>query len=161
MPSINIQPPQDKNEEGTCTTSDDQTCNSDQQTTQKQQAPQEPSEPSEPIASTEEGGGGADDGTQGIRTIPIPIPEDGRTPISNNNQTAQQTASAAPSQTPAQAPAPAVQQQQGGPGMRNLVRFLNNPQGAMAQNDSTYLNTMCSSDSVDLVLRSMNSSGYY
>ena len=85
-----------------------------------------------------------------IRTTPIPIP------TGAGRQARQE-----PQQLPKQAGS-APQQQQQDPGLRNLVRFLNNPEGAMASNDSTYLRTMYSTDSATLVLKSaMNSSGYF
>ena len=92
------------------------------------------------------------DGTGGIRTILIPIP----------GGTVRQARQQQQPPGPAQAPVAGPPQQQQGPGLRNLVRFLHNPEGAMASNSSAYLRTMYSTDQADLVMKSaMNSSGYY
>ena len=143
MPSLNGKPPVDNG--GTCPVSDP-TCSAEKPQTQPQQPqPEQPTEqPEQPTEQpTPEG---ESDGTEGIRTTPIPMP--GMTkqsaPVNNNR----------PQQVPQTRP-----QGGGGPGMRNLVRFLNNPQGAMQSNSSDYLNTMLSSDSADLVLKSAINSG--
>ena len=126
-------------EPDTCTPGD-MTCNSKQE---KEQDPQE--EPQqEPQQEQDPSTQGTQD-TQGIRTIPIQLPQGSITPIQQ-------------SRTP-QTPQASTQQ---GPGMRHLVRFLNNPEGAMANNSSKYLNTMYSSDSASLAVKSaLNSRSYY
>ena len=142
MPSINYTPPVDNND--TCPVTDP-TCSAEKpQPTQPEQPQPEQPQPEQPTEQpTPEG---ESDGTEGIRTTSIPMP--GMTkqaaPVNNNRQ--QQAPQARP-------------QGGGGPGMRNLVRFLNNPQGAMQNNSSDYLNTMLSSDSADLVLKSAINSG--
>ena len=138
----------------TCPVSDP-TCSGAEQPTQSPEEPPSqspevpPSQPTQeqPAQSPEQS-----DGTEGIRTTLIPLP--GRQTFTSQEQgTAAAPAPAAPQQ----------QQQQQGPGIRNLVRFLNNPEGAMQNNDSAYLRTMYySTDQANLVLKSaMNSSGYY
>ena len=105
---------------------------------QPEQQPQEPQEQPEAVP-------------EGIRTTPIPIP--GSQPKQQQPQQQQQQ----PQQQQAQPSGGG-----GGPGMRNLVRFLNNPEGVIASNDSAYLRTMYSTDSADLVYKSaMNSGSYY
>ena len=149
--AIPLKPKQDpQGEDETCLPSDP-TCSSTEQQPQQpeeqqqqaqEQAPQQPQPQEEPVA-------------EGIRTIPIPIPG-GKTGEANV-EVSEGAPSAAPS-TSSSAP----QAQPQGPGMRNLVRFLNNPPGAMAGNNSNYLRTMYSTDSAELVSKSaMNSSSYY
>ena len=112
-------------------------------------APEQPTTTAEPSPAPETDQPEPPAGTE-IRTTPIPIP--GGT---GKQQQCLASSEAAPQAGPSQ-------QQQQFPDMRGLVRFLNNPEGAMAATDSTYLNTMYSTDSADLVLKSaMNSSGYY
>ena len=112
----------------------------EQQPPEQQSPEQQPQEPQEPEAGK----------TEGIRTTPIPIPGGSQGKPQQHQQQQQ----------------PQQQQQAqssggGGPGMRNLVRFLNNPEGAMTSNDSAYLRTMYSTDSADLVYKSAMSSGSY
>jgi hypothetical protein len=91
----------------------------------------------QPTQEAEQEGGTED----GIRTIPIQMP-------SGTTQAASPQAASSP--------------QQQGPGMRNLVRFLNNPEGAIARNSRDYLCTMYSTDQADLVVKSaLNSGSYY
>ena len=124
-----------KQEEDKCTTSDT-TCTSKESETHAEQPTQE----------AEQEGGTED----GIRTIPIQMP-------SGTTQVRPQAAS--PQAASPQAASPPQQQ---GPGMRNLVRFLNNPEGAIARNSRDYLCTMYSTDQVDLVVKSaLNSGSYY
>jgi hypothetical protein len=127
--------PEEKQEEeqDTCPESDT-TCSSKQE---KEQQAEEPTE-------EEEGG------TEVIRTIPIQMP-------SGTTQVRPKTVS-----PQAASPQAASSPQQQGPGMRNLVRFLNNPEGAIARNSRDYLCTMYSTDQVDLVVKSaLNSGSYY
>ena len=142
MPSLNDTPPVDNG--GTCPVTDP-TCNAEkpqleQPAQPEQPQPEQPTEPEQPQT-------GESDGTEGIRTTPIPIPGG---PAGVTQQTAPRPQQQAPPPRP---------QGGGGPGMRNLVRFLNNPHVAMQNNRSDYLNTMLSSDSAELVLRSAINSG--
>jgi hypothetical protein len=128
---------QQKQEEDTCT-SPDPTCTSKESEAQAGQPKQE----QEQEQQTEEG----------IRTIPIQMPGGA---IQAQSQAQSQALQAA---SPHAAPPP----QQQGPGMRNLVRFLKNPEGAIARNDSDYLRTLYSTDQADLVVKSpLNSGSYY
>ena len=136
----------------TCTAADP-TCNAQEQQPQEQPHEQEPEQikatPNEQPAPEQPEQQPAH-GTEGIRTIPIPIPSATGRPSASPSQ--QQ---AAPQQVVSQASQPTP------PGLRNLVRFLNNPEGAMATNDSAYLRAMYSTDQANLVVKSaMNSSGY-
>ena len=107
----------------------------------EQPQPQEPQEQPEAVP-------------EGIRTTPIPIP--------GSQAKQQQSPQQQQQQQPQQQQQAQPQSGGGGPGMRNLVRFLNNPEGVIASNDSAYLRTMYSSDSADLVYKSaMNSGSYY
>ena len=106
-----------------------------------------------PQTTTEEPMVGGASAGEGIRTTPIPIPTGSgtgaRSAATRQTTTAPQTVGR-PSTTAAQ------------PGLRNLVRFLSNPQGAMQSTDSAYLRTMYSTNSADLVMKSaMNSTGYF
>ena len=134
-------------EADTCAVSDP-TCSAEQPSAQEQQPEQQPEQQTqEPQQQQSE----PPDGTEVIRTTMIPIP----------NGTGKQQQYLEQQQAAPQAGPPSQQQQQF-PDMRGLVRFLNNPEGAMATTDSTYLRTMYSTDSANLVLKSaMNSSGYY
>ena len=150
MPSLNENPPIDNGD--TCSASDP-ACTSAEKPQLKQPAQPEQSTPEQPTQQTEQPTEpeqpqtGESDGTEGIRTTPIPMPGMAKQAAPVNNNRPQQSA---PQARP---------QGGGGPGMRNLVRFLNNPAGAMQSNSSDYLNTMLSSDSADLVLRSAINSG--
>ena len=132
---------QQKPSQDTCPVSDP-TCSAEQPSAAPEQPTTTEPSPDQPEPQA---------GTEGIRTIPIPIPG-GSTGKQQQYIEQQQVA-------PPQAGPPPQQQ---GPGLRNLVRFLNNSEGAMQNNDSAYLRTMYSTDSAGLVLKSaMNSSGYY
>ena len=137
---------QQKPSQDTCPVSDP-TCSAEQPSA----APEQPTTTAEPSPAPETDQPEPPAGTEGIRTTPIPIP----------GGTGKQQQYLASSEAAPQAGPPSQQQQQF-PDMRGLVRFLNNPEGAMATTDSTYLRTMYSTDSANLVLKSaMNSSGYY
>ena len=136
---INEKPVDDAGE--TCTAGDTQ-CNAPERQPQAQQQPQE-----EQTATV----GEEEAGTEGIRTIAIPIPAG--TGSSSRPPTARPAASSDSAPLSGR-PAP--------PALNSLVRFLRNPEGAMRTNDSAYLGTMYSTDQADLVLRSaLNASGYY
>ena len=137
------------NEDDSTCSVDDPACGASGGT---QEAREEEREPTPQTTTEEPMEGGASAG-EGIRTIPIPIPTGTGTGASSaatrQTTTAPQTVGR-PSTTAAQ------------PGLRNLVRFLKNPQGAMQSTDSAYLRTMYSTDSADLVVKSaMNSTGYF
>jgi hypothetical protein len=130
-----------KQEEDKCTTSDP-TCTSKESEAHAGQQP----------TQEEEQEGGTEDG---IRTIPIQMPSG---PTQVRPKTVSPQAASPQAASPHAAPPP----QQQGPGMRNLVRFLKNPEGAIARNDSDYLRTLYSTDKADLVVKSsMNSGSYY
>ena len=157
MPSINVTPPEE--DSGTCPASDP-TCSSGAES-KPPAGEQEPTE-QPPVGeqpqqqSTGEQPQQQSDGTEGIRTTPIPM-SGGSTAMQQPREGAESRQAAAGGAPQASRPAPGT-----GPGMRNLVRFLNNPEGAMTNSDSSYLRTMYSTDQADLVVKSaMNSSGFY
>ena len=135
-------------EDGTTLSCDSKPPEQQPQEPPEQQPPeQQPQEPEQTQGDPEEAGK-----TEGIRTTPIPIP--------GGSQAKQQRPQQPPQHQQQQAQQPSGGG--GGPGMRNLVRFLNNPEGVVTNNDSAYLRTMYSSDSANLVYKSaMNSGAYY
>ena len=152
MPSINVTPPNP----GTCPVSDpEQQPPTTQEQPQQTGTGQPPVEEQQPTNIPEEQDPKQSDGTEGIRTTPIPMPGGSTQQAREGAEPTQAASGGAPQ---ASRPAPGT----GGPGMRNLVRFLNNPEGAMTNNNSDYLRTMYSTDQARLVVQSaMNSSGYY